>query len=84
MLEEGRCVSTRVLAVEKVDASQVVRWLRRRLLAPDIVGAILDGRDANETTPRFLATITADRWAQREAWARRVTSLRRRVRQRQA
>jgi len=45
MLESGQVPSTRQLAEkEKINASYLARILRLTLLAPDIVEAILDGR----------------------------------------
>jgi hypothetical protein len=45
MLEQGRYASLgEVAAAEKVDRSHLSRLLRLTLLAPDIVGAILDGQ----------------------------------------
>ncbi len=45
MLESGQVPSTRQLAeMEKINASYLARILRLTLLAPDIVEAVLDGR----------------------------------------
>ena len=45
MLESGKVPSTRQLAEkEKINASYLARILRLTLLAPDIVEAVLDGR----------------------------------------
>jgi hypothetical protein len=45
MLDEGRYASTSEMAVaEKLDRGYLGRLLQLTLLAPDIVGAILDGR----------------------------------------
>ena len=41
-------------AAEKINASYVCRVLRLMLLAPDIVGAILDGRQPAEMTLAVL------------------------------
>ena len=45
MLESGECCSiTELAAAEKIDRSYLCRVLRLTLLAPEIVEAILDGR----------------------------------------
>ena len=51
MLERG-CFATidELAAAEKINASYVSRILRLTLLAPEIVEAILDGRQASEVT----------------------------------
>lgn len=54
----------------KVDTSHVARLLRLTLPAPNIVGAVLDGRDTDGTTSRLIAASTADWCAQREAVGR--------------
>ena len=51
MLEEGRFSTIKELAaVEKINASYVSRVLRLTLLAPDIVEAVLDGRQPEGMT----------------------------------
>ena len=50
-------------AAEKINESYVSRVLRLTLLAPDIVEAILDGRQTQEITlPRLIATFPME-WA---------------------
>ena len=51
MLESGRFATINELAAaEKINSSYVSRVLRVTLLAPDIVGAILDGRQPEGMT----------------------------------
>ncbi|MBF0177971.1 MAG: hypothetical protein HQL63_14155 [Magnetococcales bacterium] len=51
MLESGKVASMRELAEqEKLDGSYVSRILRLTLLAPDIINAILDGRQPESLT----------------------------------
>ena len=51
MLETGRYGTVEEIAVaEKINSSCVSRVLRLTLLAPEIVEAILDGRQATEMT----------------------------------
>jgi hypothetical protein len=75
MLEEGRYASIRELAAaEKIDVSHIARLLRLTLLAPEIVEAILDGREPNGTTSRLMAASTANWGAQRETLGRTCAS----------
>jgi hypothetical protein len=69
MLEEGRFGSLHELAqAEKVDRSHLARLLRLTLLAPDIVEAILDGRNPEEMTLAALREGVPVEWgAQRTA-----------------
>jgi hypothetical protein len=49
--ETGECASiTEVAAAEKIDRSYLCRVLRLTLLAPEIVEAIMDGRQAEGMT----------------------------------
>ena len=49
LLESGECASiTELAAAERIDRSYLCRVLRLTLLAPEIVEAILDGRQPNE------------------------------------
>jgi hypothetical protein len=51
MLETGAVATVReIAAAEKINASYVSRVLRLTLLAPEIVEAILDGRQVPEMT----------------------------------
>jgi DNA invertase Pin-like site-specific DNA recombinase len=72
MLEEGRYASIgEVAAAEKLDRGYVGRLLRLTLLAPDLVEAILDGRQsAAATLPALLRPSPVDWREQRAAWAR--------------
>jgi hypothetical protein len=51
LLESGECASiTELAAAEKIDRSYLCRVLRLTLLAPEVVEAILDGRQPEEVT----------------------------------
>jgi hypothetical protein len=62
MLEEGRFATLTELAdAEKINRSYLCRILRLTLLAPDIVEAILDGRQAEGMTlPRLMEPFDVD------------------------
>ena len=69
MLEEGRCASTsEVAAAEKLDRGCLGRILQLRLLAPNIVQEIPDGRRPEESTlPRLTECFPIVREEQRPA-----------------
>jgi hypothetical protein len=68
MLETGAVVTVReIAAAEKINLSYVCRVLRLTLLAPDIVEAILDGRQAPEMTLPVLMGPFPSEWA--EQWS---------------
>jgi hypothetical protein len=71
MLESGEFATIAELAErEGIASSYMTRLLRLTLLAPDIVEAILDGRQGPEVTlARVLEPFTVDWGRQREAWA---------------
>ena len=50
LLESGECASTTELAHGEVDRSHLCRVLRLTLFAPEIVEAILEGRQAEGVT----------------------------------
>ena len=51
MLESGECASiTELAAAEKIDRSYLCRVLRLFAMAPEIVEAIMDGRQPEEVT----------------------------------
>jgi hypothetical protein len=60
MLDEGRYASiTEMAAAEKLDRGYLGRLLQLTRLAPDIVEAIVDGRQAEGVTlPRLLEPLT--------------------------
>ena len=62
MLETGRFATiTELAAAEKINASYVSRILRLALLAPDVVEAILDGRQGEGVTlPGLLAGVEVE------------------------
>ena len=63
MLEEGRYGSIRELAkAEDVDRAHVGRLLNLTLLAPDVVEAMLDGRDPRGVTLAMLRGGMPVRW----------------------
>jgi hypothetical protein len=58
MLEDGRYASIAELArAEKINESYVCRVLRLTLLAPDIVEAILDGRQPEVMLPKLMGPL---------------------------
>jgi hypothetical protein len=63
-----RCGRTRpiaeIAAAEKIDESHVGRVLRLTLLAPDVVEAILDGRQPPEITLAVLMRPFAVAWTE--------------------
>ena len=69
MLETGRYGTiTDLAAAEKINASYVSRVLRLTLLAPDIVEAILDGRQTEGVTlPRLMQPFSVAWQVQRAA-----------------
>ena len=68
MLETGRFATINELAAaEKINSSYVSRVLRLTLLAPDIVEAILDGRQPNETSLQTLFAPSPTYWGEQHA-----------------
>ena len=68
MLEAGRLATIKELATaEKINSSYVSRVLRLTLLAPDIVEAILDGRQPEGMTlPDLMAGVAVEWQGQRD------------------
>jgi len=67
MVETGRFVTLNELAaVETINSSDVSRLLRLTLLAPEIVEAILDGRQLERITLPGLMNGVAREWARPE------------------
>lgn len=72
ILEKGQCASIGELAkAEKINKSYLCRVLRLTLLAPDIIEAILDGRQPPTLTlSELLAPFPVDWGAQRQQFER--------------
>ncbi len=70
MMESGQAASVKDLAIrEKIDPSYVARTLRLTLLAPDIVEAILEGRQSESMSVEKLRKPFPDSWEeQRTHW----------------
>ncbi len=69
MLESGECASfTELAATEKIDRSYLCRVLRLTLLAPEIVEAILDGRQPEGMTLRALMKGFPAEWQEQRIW----------------
>jgi len=68
MLDEGRCATiTELAAVEKLDRGYLGSLLRLTLLVPDVVSAMLDGRQPEGLTlPGLLQPFPAG-WASQQA-----------------
>ena len=68
MMEAGRYATlTELAAAEKINSSYISRVLRLTLLAPDIVEAILDGRQPKGVTLPGLMEPLSPRWADQHA-----------------
>ena len=69
LLEDGSYSTIKELAAaEKINASYLCRVLRLTLLAPDLVEAILDGRQEDEVTlPRLLEGVAVEWGSSAEA-----------------
>ena len=71
--ETGRYATINELAAaEKINSSYVSRLLRLTLLAPDIVEAILDGRQPDGMTLPGLMDPFPVEWGQQQAIARKT------------
>lgn len=70
-MESGRYGTIDELATaEKINSSYVSRLLRLTLLAPDIVDAILDGRQpAGTTLPALMEPFAVKREGQLKGWS---------------
>ena len=69
LLDEGRYVSiSEMAAAERIERGYLGSLLRLTLLAPDIVEAILDGREPDDlAVPQLLDPVPADWSEQRQA-----------------
>ena len=69
LLESGECASiTELAAAEKIDRSYLCRVLRLTLLAPEIVEAIMDGRQPEGMTLPGLMKGFPVEWERQRAW----------------
>ena len=69
LLESGECGSiTELAAAEKIDRSYLCRVLRLTLLAPEIVEAIMDGRQPEEMTLPALMKAFPVEWDRQRVW----------------
>ena len=76
MMEAGRFATINELAAaEKINSSYVSRLLRLTLLAPDIVEAILDGRQAEGITLPGLMEPFPVEWGRQPGARRKLTTL---------
>ena len=65
LLESGRySTAAELAAAEKINPSYVSRVLRLTLLAPDIVGAIVEGRQADDMEAALLLRPFSIDWAE--------------------
>ena len=70
LLDEGRYASiSEMAAVERIERGYLGRVLQLTLLAPDIVDAILDGRQPDAGLPRLMLPFSPAWDAQRTALA---------------
>jgi hypothetical protein len=78
MLDEGRYASiSDIAAVERIDRGYVGSILRLTLLAPDIVEAVVDGRQPAELVlPRLMKPFPIAWDEQKRVLGRRVTQAR--------
>jgi len=73
LLEEGQCGSLGELAAaEKIDRSYLGQMLRLMLLAPNIVEAILDGRQPPEMGLPKLLEAMSSRWDEQRSMVSRA------------
>ena len=70
MLDDGRYASiSEMAAAEKLDRGYLGRLLQLTLLAPDLVEAIVEGRQAEGVTlPRLMEQFLTE-WAEQRRWA---------------
>jgi hypothetical protein len=69
LLEEGRYGSIRELAkAEGVDRNYIGRLLNLTLLAPEVVEAVLEGRQAFDAQAARAGTSFPDAWSAQRAW----------------
>ena len=69
LLESGECASIiELAAAEKIDRAYLCRVLRLTLLAPEIVEAIMDGRQPEGMTLPALMKGFSVEWEGQRAW----------------
>lgn len=63
MIEDGACATLQdIAAAERINPSYVSRIFRLTLLSPDLVEAILDGRQSNQLRSRVLRKPFHSEW----------------------
>ena len=76
MLESGTCATiAEIAATEKISETYIGRVLRLTLLAPEIVEAIIEGRQPSDFTLAMLMRPSTTSWAAQATQLSRTTGL---------